>query len=426
MLHDHPMTTTSGRQTRSAGHYLGADIDTSSLATTVMIAARTLRFPLAMVGIIDDTHQHVLSAVGMPAPATIPRVDTVCETIVRTGRPVVAPDAARDPRFAHLPHVMTGQVAGYVGVPLTGRESMVIGALCVADPLVRPVGPEDVERLQDFARIVEDQLDLIRRLHDQRLRSGVAAAEIADAIAVGRIVPWYQPVVELRTGRLVGLEALARWDHPELGWLDPHTFVPFAEDSDLIVDLDHSVMRQALSDLHRWRQRSPELRMGVNMSSRQFDRVDWVDAVRALLATTGAPATAVDLELTETVRLAARHADGAFVRTLQSMGFTVWMDDFGTGWSSLEYLLRLPVDGIKIDRVMAVALGTRVGNAVTRAVTGLASDLGLSVTIEGVGTREQAASAAELGCRTAQGYLWSRPVPATDIGERWLDAAPTG
>ncbi|WP_157970571.1 EAL domain-containing protein [Nakamurella deserti] len=420
------MTETSRRQTRSARHYLDASAHASSLETTVMIAARTLRFPVAMVTIVDEHELHVISAVGVPAGSVLPRAQTICDAIVRSGGPVVTADAVHDDRFAHVPHVDSGDVGTYIGVPLTGRESMIIGSLCVLDPRSHPVAPDDVNRLADFGRIVEDQLDLMRRLHEQRLQPGVVGAEIADAIRGGAIVPWYQPVIELGNGRLIGFEALARWDHPTLGWLDPNTFVPFAEDSDLIVELDHSIMRQALTDLARWTGRVPDLRMGVNMSSRQFDRPDWRDTVRATLAGTGASASSVDLELTETVRLAAHHSDGAFVRELQALGFTVWMDDFGTGWSSLEYLLRLPVDGIKIDRVMAVALGTPVGNAVTRAVTGMAADLGLAVTIEGVATVEQAALAEQLGCRSAQGYLWSRPVPASEVETSWLDRGRTG
>lgn len=385
-----------------------------------MIAARSLEFPVAMVNILDAHEQHVISAVGTPAGVTMPRELSICDAVVRSGQPVVTDDAAHDPRFTHVPHVIRGEVGTYVGVPLKGRESEVIGALCVIDPRPHSMGPEDVVRLQDFARIVEDQLDLTRRLREQRVEPGVVGAEIAGAIRDGQIVPWYQPVVDLASGSVIGFEALARWNHPTLGWLDPNTFVPFAEDSDLIVELDHSVMRQALSDLARWTRDAPALRMGVNLSSRHFDRPDWAEAVRAAVTDTGVPPTSVDLEVTETVRLAPHHSDGAFVRTLQDMGFTVWMDDFGTGWSSLEYLLRLPVDGIKIDRVMTVALGTAVGNAVARAVSGMAADLGLAIIIEGIATIEQAALARQLGCHTAQGYLWSPAVPGDDVEAHWL------
>jgi EAL domain-containing protein (putative c-di-GMP-specific phosphodiesterase class I) len=424
MRHHDDMSEASRRQARSANHYLDASSHVSSLQTTVLIAARTLGFPVAMVNILDEHEQHVISAVGHPIGVTMPRELSICDEVVRTGQPVVTVDAARDSRFAHVPHVLRGEVGTYVGVPLSGRESVVIGALCVLGPRPHSMGPDDVGRLQDFARIVEDQLDLTRRLHEQRLQPSVVGAEIAGAIRAGYIVPWYQPVVELSSGTVIGFEALARWNHPVLGWLDPNTFVPFAEDSDLIVELDHSIMRQAMADLARWTEDAPALRMGVNLSSRQFDRPDWAETIRAVMTDSGVSPTLVDLELTETVRLAPHHSDGGFVRTLQAMGFTVWMDDFGTGWSSLEYLLRLPVDGIKIDRVMAVALGTPIGNAVTRAVSGLATDLGLAITIEGVATTEQADVARQLGCNTAQGYLWSRPVPADEIDLHWLSPEP--
>lgn len=408
-------------QARSAEHYLQARPHASSLETTVMIAARILGFPVAMVNLLDERSQHTVSAFGCGAAAAAPREDTLCDTVVRTGRPLATDNAANVAALAQLPPVLNGEVGAYLGVPLTGRESLVIGALCVIDPRPRPIDPDQIARLQEFATIVQDQLELMRRLHAQRLDTGVATAELAEAIAAGQIVPWYQPVIDLATGDLVGFEALARWEHPTAGTLDPNDFVPFAEDSELIIELDHTVMRQALTDFAQWTTTYiPPLRMGVNMSTSHFDRPDWIGPLRSMLAETGVPGASVDLEVTETARLADQHADGAFVRTLQELGFKVWMDDFGTGWSSLEYLLRLPIDGIKIDRVMAVALGTPIGDAITKAVAGLAADLRLDTTIEGIATTEQAARAHRLGCRTAQGYLWSKAVPASTVTEQWL------
>ena len=123
----------------------------------------------------------------------------------------------------------------------------------------------------------------------------------------------------------------------------------------------------------------------------------------------------MDLELTETSQLSAATSDGAFVKELQALGFRVWLDDFGTGWSAMDYLLRMPADGVKIDRAISVALGTHVGNALTRSLTTLADELGLSTTIEGIETAENAKLARDLGCRFGQGYLWSAPVPALHI-----------
>lgn len=416
------MPDRASRRARSTRHYLQANPATSSLATTVMFAARALGFPIARVNLLDETSQYTVSAFGGVDPVLpVDRADTFCDTVVQSGLPLVTDDAAGNPLFAHLPQVLDGEVGTYVGVPLTGRESMTIGALCVLDPRPHRSEPDQVARLQAFARIVEDQLELIRRLNAQRLDTGPATAELADAIAGGRIIPWYQPVIDLTSGELVGFEALARWEHPTTGILDPAEFVPFAEDSELIVELDRAVMRQALTDFARWRtSHSTPLRMSLNVSSRHFDRPDWVDWFRDVIVDTGVPASSVDLELTETGRLGDQHADGEFVRTLQNLGYCIWMDDFGTGWSSLEYLMRLPIDGIKIDRVMAIALGTPVGNAVTRAVAGMATDLGLDITIEGIATTEQAELARRLGCRTAQGFLWSRPVPADVVEHQWL------
>jgi hypothetical protein len=183
---------------------------------------------------------------------------------------VLVDDAATDSRFAGLRSVVNGEIGSYLGVPLIGRESMIIGAVCVIDPSSRKIGPDQLERLVDFGRVVEDQLDLIRRLKEQRLEGVVATEEIARAIRDGEIVPWYQPVVDLSTGLVAGFEALARWEHPVRGVDDPRRFIPVAEDSDLIIDLDRAVLRQALTDLKRWQTIRPGLRMSVNLSGRHF------------------------------------------------------------------------------------------------------------------------------------------------------------
>ncbi|MEO5833602.1 MAG: EAL domain-containing protein, partial [Nakamurella sp.] len=270
----------------------------------------------------------------------------------------------------------------------------------------------------EFAQVVEDQLDLLRRLREQRLDIGVATAEIARAINDGEIVPWYQPVVDLDSGAIVGFEALARWDHPIRGLDDPRRFIPVAEDSDLIVDLDLAVIRQALAEFARWLQTHPDLRLSVNLSARHLHSPDSAGLLMDSVTEAGVRPESITLELTETIAIDVR--DGSIPRMvaqLRQAGFQVWLDDFGTGWSSLEQLLWLSVDGIKIDRAVAVALGTPVGDALTSAVTGLAVALGLRTTIEGIETAAQADRARERGCDYGQGYLWSRPVSGADAAD---------
>lgn len=242
-----------------------------------------------------------------------------------------------------------------------------------------------------------------------------AVADIAQAIRAGDVLPWYQPIVDLRTGSIVGLEALARRGYADGRIEAADAFVPIAERSDLIVDLDRAIAGRALNDLKKWQQERPALRMSVNLSGRHLDQDDWVTAIGQLTATSGVSPSTVQLEITETARPAHSAAGDARIRFARSLGFSLWLDDFGSGWSGLRDLLRLSVDGIKLDQSFAAALGTKVGDVLIRALTSAATELGLKVTVEGVESPEQAALARELDCHYGQGFFWSRPVPASRI-----------
>jgi len=412
---------TDSRRDQSARHYLLDGALARRLQPTVTLAAGALGFPAAMVNILVDDAQHTVTQVGSVHVSTTLCGQALSDEVIRTGLPMVVRDAAADSRFAHFPSVGSGAVRTYIGVPLMGRESLPVGVMCVSDSDLRHVDAEQVERLVQFGKVVEDQLDLVRRLKGQRLAGPIATAELATAIRGGEIVPWYQAVVELSTGRTVGYEALARWVHPCGEVTHPDSFIPMAEDSDLIIDLDLTVMRQAMADLRRWQVLDPTLRMSLNLSSRHFGQPDWITTVTGAVTSAGVRPESVDLELTETEHLPAGNSDGIFVHQLQQRGFRVLLDDFGTGWSSLEYLLRLPADGIKIDRVMSVALGSPIGDALISAVASLAGHLGLTVTIEGIETPQQAVLASALECQYGQGYLWSEPVPAAAVT---IGAAP--
>ncbi|GAA1994786.1 EAL domain-containing protein [Nakamurella flavida] len=401
------------RRSRSAQHYLAQGSSTAKLETLLTLISQTMGFPEVRVNIVDHEKQHTIAAVGTGRPSSVARSQTFCDEVVRSGRAVAVGEAARDPRFADFTAVADGEIGSYVGVPLVGRESMVVGAVCVLDPARREIGPDLVGRLTQFGSVVEDQLDLLRRLREGRLDGAPATDEIARAIRDGEIVPWYQPVVDLTTGAVRGLEALARWEDPARGVVDPLEFVPLAENSDLIMMLDLAVMRRALREFAPWQRQLPDLRLQVNLSGRHLTDRDSAATVHEVVLDAGISPTSVDLELTETAQIDVRGGDAhALVQRMRHNGFQVWLDDFGTGWSSFEHLVSLSVDGIKIDRAVAVALGTPVGNALVSAVTGLASAMKLHTTIEGIETREQADQARALGCDHGQGFLWAAPAPA--------------
>ncbi len=242
-----------------------------------------------------------------------------------------------------------------------------------------------------------------------------AVADIAQAIRAGNVAPWYQPIIDLNTDKIVGLEALARWHHPDGRVAAADAFVPVAERSDLIVDVDLAVAGRALNDLQRWQEEHPALRMSVNLSGRHLDQDNWVTGIDHLAATSGVSPSTVQLEITETVRPAYSVAGADRMQLARSLGYSLWLDDFGSGWSGLRDLLRLSVDGIKLDQSFAAALGTNVGNVIVRALTTAAIELGLKVTVEGIETSAQAAIAREFDCHYGQGFLWSRPVPASEV-----------
>ena len=180
-------------------------------------------------------------------------------------------------------------------------------------------------------------------------------------------MPWYQPIVDLSTGTIIGLEALARRSYPDGRIESPAAFVPIAERSDLIVDLDVTVARVALNDLKRWQQTNPALSMSVNLSGRHLDQDGWVAGFVDLATASGVSLSTVHLEITETARPANSVFAAAQIQLARSLGFSLWLDDFGSGWSGLRDLLHLPVDGIKLDQSFAEALGSRVDNVLVRA-----------------------------------------------------------
>ena len=224
----------------------------------------------------------------------------------------------------------------------------------------------------------------------------------------------YQPQFR-PDGRLVGFEALLRWDHPELGMIPPSRFIPVAEECGLILPLGRWVLEEACAQMLRWRAAGAEdLRVAVNVSSIQFSDPGWVETVAQTLTRLGLPPACLELELTESLVMDPGSEAGTRLRRLQAMGIRLAVDDFGTGYSSLSYLHRLPVGLLKIDqsfvRAFQPGTGEREG-ALLQAIVALARSLGLQVVAEGVETPDQRDFLAELGCDALQGYLLGRPAP---------------
>ncbi len=227
----------------------------------------------------------------------------------------------------------------------------------------------------------------------------------------------FQPQIAIATGDLVGVEALVRWQHPELGWLQPARFIPIAEETGMIGPLGRFVLREACLQNRAWRdQGMPIVPVAVNISAAQLRHADFLTMVREIIAETGIDPKTLELEITEGTMMEVTEPLLARIDNLKQLGVRLSIDDFGTGYSNLAYLRTFPLDRLKIDQsFIASALHDEGSQSIVRAILGLGESLGLEVVAEGVETAEQAALLAKLGCRNAQGYLYGRPMPASDL-----------
>ena len=237
--------------------------------------------------------------------------------------------------------------------------------------------------------------------------------DLRHALGRGQFELFYQPLIDLHTQAAGGFEALLRWRHPDRGMIAPDKFIPLAEEIGAIIQIGEWVLRQACLAAASW----PDgLHISVNLSPAQFRTRDLVNTVAGALRDSGLPPGRLELEITETVMLQDTAATLATLHDLRDIGVRIAMDDFGTGYSSLSYLRRFPFDRIKIDQSFVRELGQRDDcDAIVRAVIGLSRDLGMATTAEGVETPEQLRALAQAGCSNIQGYLFSRPVPLSEI-----------
>ena len=233
----------------------------------------------------------------------------------------------------------------------------------------------------------------------------------------------YQPLIDLASDRIVGLEALVRWQHPTRGLVPPLSFIPLAEETGLILPLGKWVLETACRQARAWHDAMPGsgLVMSVNLSARQFRQPDLVAQVADILEETGLPAHLLELEITETVLMDQTETGTRALRALRELGVQLVLDDFGTGYSSLSYLKHLPLDTIKIDRSFVNGLEDDDANLpIVEAVIALAHGLGIDVVAEGIETAAQLARLRELACDRGQGYFYARPQAAESIGPMLL------
>jgi diguanylate cyclase (GGDEF)-like protein/PAS domain S-box-containing protein len=241
-------------------------------------------------------------------------------------------------------------------------------------------------------------------------------SRLRSAIQESQLILAYQPQINLVTGRTIGVEALVRWNDPERGIVAPLSFIPIAEETRLIVPLGEWVLRTACLQTKQWQDRGAgPIRVAVNLSARQFQQHDLVEMVRSVLDESGLSASSLELEITETTAMQNAEITVEILRALREIGVGISIDDFGMGYSSLNYLKRFPISAVKIDRAFVGDLIADDGDAaIVSAVIGMARSLRLRVVAEGVETAEQFAFLRSRECDEAQGFYFSRPIPAEE------------
>ena len=357
------------------------------------------------------------------------------DLVARTGRVQFAVVIDRSPRVDDAGRVAAKLVEALSDSITVGTTEIdMVPAIGIAlSPLDAATGDELLEKADLALRIAAERPAAAYRYFSPELRAGMASrAELARALheAVGnggQLWVAYQPKIRLQDSSVIGLEALARWDHPELGSVEPVEFIAIAEESDLILEFGEWTIEGVCKQIASWREEGQALvPVSINVSSRQFRHGDLDDMVATALARHDITADLIEIEITEGVLIDDHERPLAHMRDLRNLGIKIAIDDFGTGYSSLSYLKRFPIDTLKIDQSFISELrdGTEDA-AISTAIIALAHSLGLEVIAEGVETKEQLEILLALGCDAAQGFYFGRPAPAAEVYQLWPRDVPS-
>jgi diguanylate cyclase (GGDEF)-like protein len=313
-------------------------------------------------------------------------------------------------------HIGTHEVhvGASVGLALRHHDSAIEGWVREADVAMYAAKARGKNRVEQYDA----------RLDDAAVAHQLLKDEVAVAAARDELVLEYQPVVELDTGELVGLEALVRWQHPTRGLLPPSSFIELAEESGAILSIGAWVLDKAAHQLRGWQRRygRPALWMSVNVSVCQLETPDYATTIRSILQAADIDAASIVVEVTESVLADPNRGATEALTTLRAAGVRIALDDFGTGYSSVGYLRQLPVDFLKIDRSFVAGASPDTRNPLLEAIVGMAQHLELEIIPEGIEQPAELAQLRSLGCHLGQGFLMSRPV-APEAIENLLAAA---
>jgi diguanylate cyclase (GGDEF)-like protein len=326
------------------------------------------------------------------------------------------------------------RVTSSIGIALnTAEYNDLESILCNADIAMYRAKAQGRDQYAFFDASLHEQV-LSRLQLETDLRQVVSTLTLATS-ALQQIEPElyiaYQPIVDLKTQKLVGFEALLRWQHPQRGLIPPLEFIPVAEETEMIVAIGHWVLQAACAQLAKWQQTlalDPAFTMSVNLSGRQLLQSNLAEQIHQILRETGLPPTCLRLELTETVLIEQAYTAIATLHSLRVMGIQLAIDDFGIGYSSLSYLHRFPVNILKIDRQFVTGVDLDCKKLIlVRAIISLAQNLNMEVVAEGVETIQQLTQLSSLECKYGQGYLFSEPVTsevATQLISDWTGQCP--
>ena len=239
---------------------------------------------------------------------------------------------------------------------------------------------------------------------------------ILRGLELGEFSVFYQPKMDMKTRKIKGLEALARWHSPGIGWIPPSEFIPIAESTGAIVDLGDWILFSACEQLRLWRENGyAELSVAVNLSPRQLEEEKLISRVENILVKTGVEPRLLELEITESIFIKDTSRALAALKDLKKLGLKLAIDDFGTGYSSVSYLTAFPFDYLKIDQSFARTINLPQTQVVIRALTNLSRQLGLTTVLEGVENETEMVMAGHLDCDQVQGYAVGRPMPVDSI-----------
>jgi EAL domain-containing protein (putative c-di-GMP-specific phosphodiesterase class I) len=406
------------------------------------------------LGFADESRIWVKSSWGKQV-RELPRLNSIFDQMLAEDGPLIVPDVLEDSRFREdglaIRHLEARSLAA---VPVRSCEGHILGQLIVFSfhPR-RSMARDELRMLESLAELAADEVEL-RQLKknshphvtrpERRPQSATACwphpPDLRAALERREFVLFYQPEVELATHRIVGLEALIRWRHPQRGLVPPLDFIPAAEECGLILPIGDWGLAEVCGQIRQWTREDANhsaLRVCVNLSARQFSRKGLVDHVEALLSRFGIASRQLGLEMTESSLMSDTGTASNVLGDLRRLGVSLLMDDFGTGYSSLNYLHSFPFDVLKIDRSFVTRM-TQGDQAlqIVKTIIDLASALGMDVVAEGVETREQRNILRDLGCRYGQGFLFSRPIgveaitgllrlPGRILPDHMLDSQPT-